>query len=43
MSDKITLNACCHLVGERYFLYRYRIVDVCSVTGFLMIGVKVGP
>ena len=22
-----------HLIGERYFLYRYRIVIVCSVTG----------
>ena len=29
--SSVTANM--HLIGERYFLYRHRIVIVCSVTG----------
>ena len=36
-SVTVIVTANMHLIGKRYFLYRYRIVIVCSVTGQLQV------
>ena len=34
-THRSSVTANMHLIGERYFLYRYRIFIVCSVTGLM--------